>query len=66
MTSFLVLGGALMLGEGLPWSVRVLMTVGGLAPFVGVSVRGRVRRDNPAEYPYPPLDGVSFGRGYRR
>ena len=66
MASFFLLGGALMLGELLPASVRVLMFVGGLAPFVGVPVGGGVRRDPSADYPYPPPDGVPFGRGCRK
>lgn len=66
MASFLLLGGALMLGDALPWTVRVLMIVGGLAPLAGVPVRVWARRDPSADYPYPPPDAVSFGRGHRR
>lgn len=66
MANFLLLGGALMAGEGLPWSVRLLMLVGGLAPLAGVPVGGGVRRDGSADYPYPPPDRASFGREHRR
>ena len=55
-----------MLSELLPASVRVLMVVGGLALLVGVPIGGGVRRDRSADYPYPPPDGVPFGRGCRR
>lgn len=66
MASFFLLGGALMLGELLPASVRALMVVGGLAPLAGVPVGGGVRRGRSADYPYPPPVGVTFGRGHRR
>lgn len=66
MASFFLLGGALMLGELLPASVRVLMVVGGLAPLAGVPVGGGMRRDRSADYPYPPPEKLSFGRGCRR
>lgn len=63
MASFFLLGGAI-LGTMLPTSIRLLMLVGALAPFVGIAVSGRVRRDVGAAYPYPAQQSV-FSSAHR-
>lgn len=63
MASFFLFGAALY-GTMLPWSVRLLMLVGALSPFVGIAVNGRVRRDVGAAYPYPAQQSV-FSSAHR-
>ncbi len=57
MVSFFLLGGALYLNM-LPWSIRLLLVVGALAPLTGMRLGGRVRRDEGAAYPYPAQQSV--------
>ena len=52
MASFFLLGGAIFL-DMLPWTIRVLLLIGALAPLAGVRVRGRGRYDASSAYPYP-------------
>lgn len=63
MASFFLLGGALW-GTMLPTSIRLLLLVGAFAPLTGLRVRGCVKRDASAAYPYPAQQSA-FG-GSRR
>jgi hypothetical protein len=65
IASFLLTGRALFVGDAVPETFRILMLVGGLAPLFGVRIRGRVRRDPGADYPYPAQENVFGGRGRR-
>lgn len=60
MVGFLAIGFALFSGDLLPWTIRVLMLVGGLAALVGPFVPW-VRRDPRASYSYPAQDDMLDG-----
>lgn len=62
MATFFLLGGALYL-DMLPWSVRLFMVVGALAPLTGARLGGRVGRDEGAAYPYPAQRSVFNAQG---
>ena len=62
MTGFILISLALFLGDALPWTVRVLMLVGGAASFVLPFARGRGQGDGDgSSYPYPAQDDVLDG-----
>lgn len=62
MTGFILIGLALFLGDALPWTVRLLMLVGGAASLALPFVRGGGRgRGDGSPYPYPAQDDVLDG-----
>ena len=60
MVGFVFVGFALFSGDLLPWTVRVLMLVGGLATLAG-PFAARSRPDPGARYPYSAQDDVLDG-----
>lgn len=65
IASFVLIAGAIFVGDAVPETFRILMLVGGLAPLFGVRIRGRVRRDPGADYPYPAQENIFGDRGRR-
>lgn len=65
IASFVLIAGAVLVGDAVPETIRILMLVGGLAPLFGVRLNGRVRRDPGADYPYPTQENVCGDRGRR-
>lgn len=62
MTGFLLVGLALVLGDALPASIRLLMLVGGAASFLApFSSRSGQESDPGASYPYPAQENVLDG-----
>ena len=58
---FMLMGGALLLGDVLPDNIQVLLFVGGVISVVG-QVQWRQGRDRSADYPYPAQKNISGGR----
>jgi hypothetical protein len=65
IASFLLIAGAIFVGDAVPETFGVLMLVGGLSPLFGVRLSGRVRRDPGADYPYPAQENTFGERGRR-
>jgi hypothetical protein len=65
IASFVLIAGAIFVGDAVPETFRILMLVGGLAPLFGVRISGRVSRDPGADYPYPTQENVFGERGRR-
>jgi hypothetical protein len=62
MTGFILIGLALMLGDALPASIRLLMLIGGAASFIAPGIAGSGRQSDPgASYPYPAQEDVLDG-----
>ncbi len=64
MIGFVLIGLALLLGNVLPDSIKVLMLIGGVASFALPWVPGSGRSDPGASYPYPVQEDVLDGDGY--
>ena len=60
MTGFILIGLALFLGDALPWTVRLLMLVGGASSLALPFARGQGGGDG-SSYPYPAQDDVLDG-----
>ena len=59
MAGFILIGLTLMSGDLLPWTIRLLMVVGGAASFATPFVSGYSRQSDPgSSYPYPTQDDV--------
>ena len=65
IASFVLIAGAVLVGDAVPETIRILMLVAGLAPLSGVRINGHVRRDPGADYPYPTQENVFGDRGRR-
>ena len=62
MAGFILIGFALYGGDLLPWSIRLLMLVGGVASWVTpFALRPLTRNDPGASYPYPTQADVYDG-----
>jgi len=62
MTGFILIGLALMLGDTLPASIKLLMLIGGVASLVSPWVSSPGRQSDPgASYPYPAQEDVLDG-----
>lgn len=62
MVSFILIGLALLSGDGLPWSIRLLMLVGGVASLVAPSTScSSTQDDRGSSYPYPTQADVLDG-----
>ena len=62
MAGFILIGFALFSSDLLPWSICLLMLVGGAASLVAPSVLHPITQTDPgASYPYPPQDDVLDG-----
>lgn len=65
IASFVLIAGAIFIGDAVPEILRILMLVGGLVPLFGVRLSGCVRRDPGADYPYPAQENTFGDRGRR-
>lgn len=62
MTGFILISLALFSGDLLPWSIRILMFVGGAASFATPFASDASTRSDPgSSYPYPTQDDVLDG-----
>ena len=62
MTGFILIGLALLSGDLLPWMIRLLMLVGGVASLGLPLLPGRSTQTDPgASYPYPTQADVLDG-----
>ena len=62
MTGFILIGLALLSGDLLPWMIRLLMLVGGVASLGLPLLPGRSAQADPgASYPYPTQADVLDG-----
>lgn len=67
MTAFFLIGLALMLGDMIPWSIRILMFVGGVYSLFGPWLRyvpGRGGSYSGGRHPYQAQDNM-LGDDYR-
>ena len=62
MTGFILIGLALFSGDLLPWFLRLLMLIGGVASFGLPFFGSRLSQSDPgASYPYPTQADVLDG-----
>ena len=65
IVSFVLIAGAIFVGDAVPEIFRILMLVGGLVPLFGARNDGRVCRDPGTYYPYPAQENAFGDRGRR-
>lgn len=61
MTDFILIGLALFGGQLIPWPIRLLMVIGGVASLVNPLLSRAPQRDGGASYPYLTQDNVLDG-----